>query len=60
MVKAGSENNTYFLRTIHAINNSESIKIIQNMQKNLINLRHPNLGQYLVIAVESTEPFIHF
>jgi len=48
------------LRIIQAIKEQRSIQIIKNMQQKLIHIRHPNLPQYVALAVESEEPLIKF
>jgi hypothetical protein len=50
----------YCLRIIHCLNDKESVKIIERMQKSLINMRHEHLVEYLVVAVEEERPTIRF
>lgn len=42
------------------MNEPRSIKIVENMQKMLLHLRHPNLAEYAAIAVEEEIPLIKF
>ena len=51
---------TFYLRKINALSNEQSIDIVERMQTKLIHVQHPNLVQYLAIAVESESPLIKF
>jgi len=42
------------------LNDAQSIKLIENMQKTLIHVRHPSLVEYFAVAVEEEKPNIKF
>ena len=48
------------MRIIHALNEPNSIKIIEAMQKSLIHVKHEHLIEYLVVAVDQEHPNIRF
>ena len=60
VVKADGSNQVLSLRIIQSINTSATIKIIETMQSKLLHIRHPNLIQYVAIAVEQERPLIKF
>ncbi len=50
----------YFLRSINALPDTESIAVIEHMQTVLIHLSHESLIQYYAIAVEQESPTVKF
>lgn len=42
------------------MNNPESVKVIEQMQKKLLHIRHPSLVGYHAVAVEEEKPNIKF
>jgi hypothetical protein len=60
VIKEDDSNQVLSLRIIQSINTPATIKIIENMQSKLLHIRHPNLIQYVAIAVEQERPLIKF
>jgi hypothetical protein len=60
VLKADGSNQVLSLRIIQSINTPATIKIIETMQSKLLHIRHPNLIQYVAIAVEQERPLIKF
>ena len=59
-VKLTENDRIFALRIIHALSDKESVRLIERMQKDLIHIKHPNLVEYVCVAVEEEKPNIQF